>query len=273
MWKSHPINSNYQANENGEIKSLNYKGKQIEKIIKQTKTPSGYLIVSINGKSMHSHRFIWECFNGIIENGMTIDHINTCRSDNRIDNLRKCSYTENNRNELTLNHIRESAAKFKGKKVLKLDKNTNEILGWYPSISEAARKNGISSKNYIKWVCEGKNGYYTSGGFKWKYTNDCYCCKWGKWWITENENEICDMNETVSDNFENDNSVILWKCKCSHKKHDFMFLPAKSKLDILTRLQNRKKTETDNNTINKINYAIKHSELWHECGNIGFIEY
>lgn len=273
MWKNHPINLNYQANENGEIKSLNYRGTQKEKILKQTKKPSGYLVVSINGKLTNSHRFIWECFNGLIEDGMVIDHINTCRSDNRIANLKKCTYLENSKNELTKIHLRETASKYKGKKVLKLDKKTSEILGWYPSISEAARKNGISTKNYIRWVCNGKDGYNTAGGYKWKYTNDCYCYKWGKWFITECENNIYDSNEKISEDFENDNLVTLWKCKCSNKKNDFIFLPAKSKIDILTRLQNRKQIETDKSIIEKIKYAIKHSDLWTECGNIYFPDY
>lgn len=160
MWKKHPIYSDYYANENGEIMSINYRKKHIKKIIKQTKLKNGYLIVSINGNSISSHRFIWECFNGLLENGLTIDHINTLRNDNRIENLKKCTQCENNRNKLTIQHLREIKSRLYGKKVLKLDKKSKEIICWYPSISEAARKNNITPK-YIRWVCENRNGYYT----------------------------------------------------------------------------------------------------------------
>ena len=271
MWKTHPINSNYQANELGEIKSLTYGNKNKEKILKQSKTNRGYLIVAINGKTTYSHRFIWECFNGIIESGMTIDHINTCRTDNRLENLKKCTKDENNHNEMTLKHLRESSAKYKGKKVLKLDKLTNEILGWYPSLSEAAKQNK-TEKRYIRWVCVGKNGYKTCAGYKWKFTNDCYTCKWGKWWITECEGDFCDLeNEKVSECFDNDEKIVLWKCKCSTRKYDFLFIPGRSKFDVLTRLTNKKENETVKATIKKIKYAIRHSELWEECGNFGSV--
>lgn len=269
MWKSHPINSNYQANEFGEIKSLNYNGKKQEKVLKQTKNTNGYLIVGINGKATLSHRFVWECFNGIIENGMTIDHINTCKIDNNLENLKKCSKKDNNRNELTLKHIKEAAAKYKGKKVLKIDKKTNEIIGWYPSLSEAARKNNTETK-YIRWVCNGKTGYNTCVGYKWKYTNDYYTCKWGKWWITEHENNFYDTeNEKTSEYFETDETIILWKCKCSIKKYDFLFIPGRNKADVLTRLKNKKENEHNKETIKRIKYAIRHIELWEKCGNIG----
>ena len=33
------------------------------------------------------HRFIWECYNGLVPVGLEIDHINDNRSDNRLCNL------------------------------------------------------------------------------------------------------------------------------------------------------------------------------------------
>lgn len=52
-----------------------------------------------------------------------------------------------------------------GKPVLKLDKNTDEILAVYSSMSEAEENNHI--KHHISAVCAGKRK--TAGGYKWKY--------------------------------------------------------------------------------------------------------
>ena len=273
MWKNHPIYKNYQANENGEIRCSNYK--KIEgnvKVIKQTKSRNGYLKINVRKKVIPVHRFIWECFNGLLDKEKAIDHINTDRTDNRIENLKSCTFTENMANELTREHLRKVKSKLCGKKVLKLDKNTEEIIGWYPSISDAARKNGISSKNYIRWVCEGKKGFYTAGGFKWRYTDDYYVCKWGKWWITEGEDKINEKEETVSDKFQEDDNIILWKCKCSKKKYDFLIVPGRTKFDVYIRLKNMQNKEGNFDIVKKIKYAIKRYDLWKLCDNFVFTD-
>ena len=46
-------------------------------------------------KSYQTHRFIWECFNGLIPDGKEIDHINNIKSDNRLSNLQLLTPKEN----------------------------------------------------------------------------------------------------------------------------------------------------------------------------------
>ena len=41
------------------------------------------------------HRFIWECFNGIIPDGKVIDHVNNIKDDNRLCNLQLMTRKEN----------------------------------------------------------------------------------------------------------------------------------------------------------------------------------
>lgn len=45
-----------------------------------------------------AHRVIWELVNGPIPEGMEIDHIDRCRSNNKVDNLRLVTSSENSCN-------------------------------------------------------------------------------------------------------------------------------------------------------------------------------
>jgi len=59
---------------------------------------NGYRRVGVGGKSLREHRIIYEMFNGPIPEGMDIDHINGVRDDNRIENLRVVTRSENHHN-------------------------------------------------------------------------------------------------------------------------------------------------------------------------------
>ena len=48
-----------------------------------------------NRKYIYAGRFIWECVNGDIPDMYKIDHINSVRNDNRIENLRCVTMAEN----------------------------------------------------------------------------------------------------------------------------------------------------------------------------------
>jgi hypothetical protein len=57
----------------------------------------GYISVLINGKRYKAHRLIWMWHHGEFPE-KNIDHINRNRADNRIENLRECSPSENAQN-------------------------------------------------------------------------------------------------------------------------------------------------------------------------------
>jgi hypothetical protein len=62
----------------------------------------GYLRVIFDGTRYRLHRLVWILHNGQpIEDGCQIDHINGCRTDNRIANLRVVTSRGNNMNRLT----------------------------------------------------------------------------------------------------------------------------------------------------------------------------
>ena len=46
-------------------------------------------------KTTFVHRFIWECFNGLIPEGKVIDHINNDKKDNRLCNLQIMTQQQN----------------------------------------------------------------------------------------------------------------------------------------------------------------------------------
>ena len=65
------------------------------------KHKNGYMHVCINGKQVLMHRFVYEAFNGEIPEGYEIDHKNTVRDDNRLENLRIATPKENRNNPIT----------------------------------------------------------------------------------------------------------------------------------------------------------------------------
>ena len=86
----HPVYKKYAANEDGEIIHV-----KLGKPRKGYPSNTGYLRFTIFSKSYYSHRFVFECFYGIIEKNKQINHINSIRTDNRIKNLEMVTPSEN----------------------------------------------------------------------------------------------------------------------------------------------------------------------------------
>ena len=55
----------------------------------------GYKRLTVNKKLTSCHRIIWEMHNGSIPKGLEVDHINRVKDDNRIENLRLVTRSEN----------------------------------------------------------------------------------------------------------------------------------------------------------------------------------
>ena len=89
-------------------------------VIKKQTVKDGYMIVNLfNENTLGSsvgrlekvHRLIAGAFIPNPENKPFIDHINTIKHDNRIENLRWCTRSENSNNPITLSRNKESSRK------------------------------------------------------------------------------------------------------------------------------------------------------------------
>lgn len=69
------------------------------KLIANKTDKYGYNPIYINGKKYQSHRIAWQYVYGDIP--VMIDHINTVKNDNRIDNLRLAPDSQNKQNRKT----------------------------------------------------------------------------------------------------------------------------------------------------------------------------
>lgn len=109
------------------------KGKEIKTI-----TKDGYTRITINGVQYRGHRIAFLMSNGYLPE--FLDHKNNIRHDNRLENLRECTRSENNQNKLKR---RSSRAQYIG--VEKLPGGTYRTkcksihVGCYPTAIEAAK--------------------------------------------------------------------------------------------------------------------------------------
>ncbi len=101
LFKEHPLFSHYYASIDGRVFSS-----VSDKLVDGNPTGTkGYVQLCLKHEGnfvyYYKHRFIWECFHGIIETDREIDHINRCTYDNRLENLRLVSRRTNSYNKST----------------------------------------------------------------------------------------------------------------------------------------------------------------------------
>ena len=106
--------------------------------------PDGYLCATIGGKPYQLHRLIWLYAHGSWPSG-EIDHINGNRSDNRIENLRDVTSSQNGRNKRVSSANTSGVTgvtwfKSRNKWVAAMNMNGKRIhLGYFETIDDAAK--------------------------------------------------------------------------------------------------------------------------------------
>lgn len=104
----------YEVSSEGRIRImsktyLSGRGKYVRRVEESIMKPSysnGYQQVTLSKdklrKSYKVHRLVADAFIPNPDNLPCIDHINTVRTDNRVDNLRWCSHKDNSNNPITM---------------------------------------------------------------------------------------------------------------------------------------------------------------------------
>lgn len=176
-WKDIEGFDNYIVSNLGNV--LN---KRKNTFLKPYKEKKGYLRVRLckNGKYKHFliHRLVAEAFIPNTDNKPFIDHINTIKNDNRVENLRWVTNKENCNNPLTIekykeiNKIKNKQGKLspKSKPTLQFDLNGNFIRKW-DCIKDIERELGFDD-SHISDCCLEKKYYKTAYGYKWGYESD-----------------------------------------------------------------------------------------------------
>lgn len=95
----------YQVSNLGSVRSLNFmRTGRVQNLLPHIKK-DGYVCVALLKDGKHKtcfiHRLVAEAFIPNPENKPCVDHINEIKTDNRVENLRWCTYSENMRNPLT----------------------------------------------------------------------------------------------------------------------------------------------------------------------------
>ena len=165
IWKEIKGFNNYKVSNFGRLISI-----KTNKILKPTDNGRGYLRFSLlgddnNKHTVYLHRIIAEAFIPNPDNKPCIDHINTNKQDNRIENIRWVTYKENTNNELTIERVRNSGKKNK-KKICSIDEYGNKVV--YSSVREAKRKLNI----LCTAICNCLHGRSkTCNGLRWMYVS------------------------------------------------------------------------------------------------------
>lgn len=150
IWKILPLCNDYLISKEGVLYN------RIRKRITLGSIRNGYVRVEIKGTAYSIHRLVYETFVGPIPKGMVIDHINGIKDDNRLENLRCISQSENAINAQKNGHRGQH-------KVAQYDINNNFIKE-YPSFTAAAKEFNVS---YAAISSAAKRDG-TSCGYKWK---------------------------------------------------------------------------------------------------------
>jgi hypothetical protein len=89
----------------GESKTRFYEVSNLGRVTKKKKflkgnlDGRGYLLVRFDNKNARIHHLVAYAFIGERPYMMVIDHIDRCKTNNHMDNLRYCSYSDNNQNK------------------------------------------------------------------------------------------------------------------------------------------------------------------------------
>lgn len=164
----------YEVSDSGEVYSINYRRSGMRKRLAEIGL-KGYKRVALskNGNSRQYlvHRLVAIAFLGIDIQKPFVNHKNGIKSDNRLENLEWCTFSEN------LQHSYDFLGRISGMKgkLGRLNKNSRRIIQYgmagekvaeYDSIADACRILNLRDAN----ICASAKGKRkSSGGYIWRY--------------------------------------------------------------------------------------------------------
>lgn len=171
MWKTIPVDDNYEASTDGQIRE-----KESKKIVSQWVSCDKYLIATLSGKLYRVHRLIAMTFISNPNNLPVVNHKNFNKQDNHVANLEWVTYSQNSLHSFSNNHRQDSVTKWASKiqpraaeasktKVAQYDLQGN-LLKIYDSQREASEQTGTCRSSITRCVTGHRK---TAGGYKWKY--------------------------------------------------------------------------------------------------------
>ena len=124
-------------------------------------------------KNKQVHRLVAESFIPNTYNKPIINHINGIKTDNRVENLEWCTYSENNLHAIKTGlRLPPRGKQNKNSKIIyKVDATTNKIIETFYGIGEIERKTRRDASAISK-CCRKCKSYNTAYGFKWCYKED-----------------------------------------------------------------------------------------------------
>lgn len=166
----------YQVSNTGKIKSLkriDCAGKiRTGNILQPNKLKKGYLRIGLNKNGIRErfmvHRLVAEAFIPNPENKPFIDHINTIKDDNRVENLRWVTNQENCNNPITLekySNCRKGLDNYSSIPILQFTLN-GKLKALFINSKDAENKTGIND-TCIRNCYNNIRGRKTAGGYKW----------------------------------------------------------------------------------------------------------
>ena len=98
------------------------------------------------------HRFIWECYDGLIPDGLVIDHCNVIRDDSRLCNLQLVTKQENCKKSAKNRDYGFAKNNYQNKRPVKAINEEH----YFPSLYSVEKNLGVNC-GILKMVCEGLN--------------------------------------------------------------------------------------------------------------------
>ena len=155
-WKSRPLR-HFPDERAMKIWNTKYSGKKCV----GSKKYNGYVYFTFFNKSLSSHRLAWFIHNGHCDENLEIDHINGIRNDNRIENLRMATPSNNQHNKKIQknntsgykNVVWNKQCK-KWQVIINVNKKGKHI-GLYDSIEDAAESAKNARYNLLKSFANG----------------------------------------------------------------------------------------------------------------------